>query len=191
MKEDELIGKIMKRANDPRRQNSSRANAASRGILSPDVASNLCPPATLESLRDAEDRMGFALPLLLKRVYLEVGNGVFGPGFGLYGLSGGFAEDLQGLTLPELYLSDMEYHWPEKLVSICDWGCTMGSAIDCSSPDGEMVFEGDASPRCMPEGITFAGWMEDWVNGVDLFERAYRRYQKRDRPTLRPPFDDY
>src|SRR5436190_20370076 len=122
MNEDELIGKIKERANDPRRQNSSRAKAASTGILSPKIRSNLCPPASLEALRDTEDRMGFSLTLLLKRLYLEVGNGGFGPGFGLYGLlSGGFADDLQGLTLPDLYLSAMEYDWPEKLVSICDW----------------------------------------------------------------------
>ena len=67
----------------------------------------------------------------------------FLPGYGLYGLSRGFAEDLQGLTLPDLYLTDTDYDgWPKKLVSICDWGCTMGSAIDCSTPEGEMIFIG-------------------------------------------------
>jgi len=52
--------------------------------------------------------MGFALPPLLERLYSEVGNGGFGPGYELCGLSGGFAEDLQGLTLPDLYLTDTD-----------------------------------------------------------------------------------
>ena len=120
--------------------------------------------------------MGFALPPLLERLYFEVGNGGLGPGYGLYGLSGGFAEDLQGLTLPDLYLTDTDYDGlPKKLVSICDWGCTMGSAIDCSIPEGEMIFIGAPIEVFLPEGITFARWMEDWVNGVDLFSRAHDR----------------
>jgi hypothetical protein len=180
MEADELIARIKERSNNPRFRNSMAGRAMS-----------LYPPVDLESVREAERQMGFRLPPLLERIYVEIGNGGFGPGFGLYGVAGGYAEDLQGLTLPELYLSEIEYHWPEKLVSICDWGCTMGSAIDCSSPEGEIVFLGDSSPVCMPEGITFTAWLEDWVNGVDLFERVYRRYQKRDRPALRPPFDDF
>jgi hypothetical protein len=176
MSEDELVFRIKERANDPTRRISCRGGPV------PDLFS----PTTCESVRAAESKMGFALPSLLARLYIEVANGGFGPGFGLYGLPGGHAEDLRGLTLPELYLSDIEYEWPPKLVTICDWGCTMGSAIDCSSPDGDVVFLGDSSPRCMPEGIMFAAWLEDWVNDVDLFHRAYRRYQQGDRPTLCP-----
>src|ERR1700722_464202 len=99
--------------------------------------------------------MGFALPVLLKRLYLDVGNGGVGARFGLYGIAGGFAEDLQGLALPDLYLSDTDSDgWPKQLVSICDWGCTMASAIDCSSPEGRMVFVGGPSALFLPEGIT-------------------------------------
>jgi hypothetical protein len=123
--------------------------------------------------------MGFALPPLLRRLYLEVGNGGFGPGFGLYGVTGGFADDQQDLTLPDLYLNETDYDlWPKKLVSICDWGCTMGSAIDCSSLEGQMVFVGGPGELFRPEGITFFQWMEDWVNSVDLFSRAYDRAEK-------------
>ena len=169
MADEDLISRIRDRANDSKRQNSSRAPTRDRTLLP-------CPPATLESLRQAEEQMGFALPPLLERLYLEVGNGGFGPGFGLYGISGGFAEDLQGLTLPDLYISETGYDgWPNKLVSICDWGCTMGCAIDCSAPKGEMVFVGGPGELFQSEGITFAQWMEDWVNGVDLFTRAHDR----------------
>lgn len=180
MEVEDLIGRIKERAND-----------VSLRISGSYGASSLCTPAALETVREAERQMGLRLPSLLKRLYVEVGNGGFGPGYGLYGVTGGFAEDLQGLTLPELYLEEIDYYWPDKLVPICDWGCTIGSAVDCSSVEGEMVFVGDGSPRCMPEGISFTEWMEDWVTGVDLFQRAYQRYQKLVRPTLGPPFENY
>jgi hypothetical protein len=176
MTEEDLIRRIKLRANDPRSQNSMLANSAAKGRLLSDVGLNLCPVATLESLREAEMPMGFALPPLLRCLYLEVGNGGFGPGYGLYGVSGGFEDDQQGMTLPDLYLSDADYDaWPKKLVSICDWGCTMGSAIDCSSLDGRMFFVGGRGGMFRAEGITFVQWMEDWVDGVDLFSRAYNR----------------
>jgi hypothetical protein len=170
--EDELIAKIKLRAADPEL----------RVTMFP--ADQMFPPAGLETVRAAEVEIGFKLPNLLVRLYVEVGNGGFGPGYGIYGIKGGHADDIQDLTLENLYLSDREYEWPERIVNICDWGCTMGSLIDCSTPEGQMVYMGDGSPVFMPEGITFAQWMEDWVNGVDLFDRVYKRYQKHDRPSL-------
>jgi hypothetical protein len=43
-------------------------------------------PVTMEELAQAEEQLGFALPALLRRIYLEVGNGGFGPGYGLFAL---------------------------------------------------------------------------------------------------------
>lgn len=44
------------------------------------------PPATVEEVEAAEVILGFQLPSLLRQIYLEVGNGGFGPGYGLYGV---------------------------------------------------------------------------------------------------------
>ena len=46
-------------------------------------------PATPEQLSEAERRLGVELPPLLRRLYLEVANGGFGPGSGLVGVVGG------------------------------------------------------------------------------------------------------
>ena len=43
-------------------------------------------PVTQQELDRAKAMLGFALPPLLKRVYLEVGNGGFGPAHGLFEL---------------------------------------------------------------------------------------------------------
>jgi hypothetical protein len=57
--------------------------------------------------------------------------------------------------------------WPHKLVRICDWGCLAESAVDCSTLEGEVVDLIDGWER-RPRGVTFARWMEQWVNGEEL-----------------------
>jgi hypothetical protein len=171
MTDHELTAKIKAIASDP----TMRTTAIRKlGIRQPDtpaavkaaelrnrIRSALAPgkrlnagdplPSTVcwELVRGAEDRLGFRLPLLLGHLWVEVGNGGFGPGYGLLGLEGGHMDDAQGLVLPDLYLSAVEdaawerflgTPWPQKLVPICDWGCQHMSAMDCSrASDGEMV----------------------------------------------------
>ena len=43
-------------------------------------------PASVDAVEAAERRFGHAFPSLLRRLYLEVGNGGFGPGYGIIGL---------------------------------------------------------------------------------------------------------
>ena len=136
------------------------------------------PPVGAPTVSAAESRLGFSLPPLLRELYLEVGNGGFGPSLGLFGLEGGlpigppWAE--RDTDIVEAYLASQEeghdYFVPREIV-ICDWGCLSGSAIDCSTPEGEMIFlrEDFSYTR---EGISFREWMEDWLGGVDLYERA-------------------
>jgi hypothetical protein len=47
------------------------------------------PPATEEQLQATEDILGFSLPGTLRRLYAEVANGGFGPGYGILGAVGG------------------------------------------------------------------------------------------------------
>jgi hypothetical protein len=152
------------------------------------------PPATWEMVRAAEERLGFPLPTLLGRLWVKVGNGGFGPGYGLFGLEGGHVEERSRFTLPELYFYAIEDPdllllpldkdaqllwnpppwdpWPKKLVPICDWGSDSQSAIDCSTPGGEMIDIREGIER-IPRRATFAQWMEDWVNGVKLWTHPH------------------
>jgi hypothetical protein len=152
------------------------------------------PPATWEMVRAAEERLGFPLPTLLGRVWIEVGNGGFGPGYGLFGLEGGHVEEISRLTVPDLYFYTLEDPnslllpldedaqlmwnappwdpWPKKLVPICDWGCGSQSAIDCSTAEGEVIDLREGIDR-IPRRATFARWMEDWVNGVKLWTHPH------------------
>src|SRR5690242_10047052 len=44
------------------------------------------PPATVAEVDAAEAALGLAIPPLLRRLYTEVGNGGFGPHYGLEGV---------------------------------------------------------------------------------------------------------
>lgn len=52
-------------------------------------AGSLPTPAAPASVADAERTIGFSLPPLLWRLYLEVADGGFGPAEGILGVRGG------------------------------------------------------------------------------------------------------
>lgn len=66
------------------------------------VKPKLFPPASEMAIVQAERRLGFALPPLPRRIYGEVGNGGFGPSYGLIGVPGGATDDL-GRSIVDLY----------------------------------------------------------------------------------------
>jgi hypothetical protein len=116
-------------------------------------------------------------------MYLEIGNGGFGPAYGLYGLRGGLTSELaDDQPIPELYLQLTEleageYSWPKRWLPICDWGCCIESVIDCSTGLGRMIFIMDGINK-YDEEITFAQWMADWAKGIDLWKKATRIKRK-------------
>jgi hypothetical protein len=157
---DPLIERVRELRLDPNRRTSMAK-------FSHDMPA-LRPPASLELVKDAERRLGFALPPLLRTLYTEIGNGGFGPGYGLWGI--GNSPDYDWITFDPP--DDCE---PSKAVTICEWGCANWSAIDCSTEEGEMVFSHDRPDLRdeIREGISFRQWMQDWADGVDLWARVY------------------
>jgi hypothetical protein len=153
----------------------ARRSGRATGLPDPDLP----PVATSEAVNAAEEAVRFPFPHLLRCLWTEVGNGGFGPGCGLLGLEGGLGEEAQNMNTVELYLSCLNANWlpgpgrtgwPEKLVVVCEWGCQNLTAVDCSTPQGEMVDLAEVElyqPR--RRGMTFAQWMEAWVKGEDLW----------------------
>lgn len=133
-----------------------------------------------------ERQLGFTLPPLLKRIYVEIGNGGFGPGYGLIGLTNGAPDDT-GKTAPEIYSSlqggpgdDPNWKWPHGLLPICHWGCAILSCVDCQDPNFRMrIFdpnayeEGDWADSFFEESNGFGIWIREWASGVDLWEAMY------------------
>jgi len=143
-------------------------------------------PADPIGIAKDEERLGFALPPVLKQIYVEIGNGGFGPGYGLIGLTNGIPNDL-GKTGPELYElfrgsdpNDPNWEWPCRLLPICDWGCAILSCVDCADTNFRMrifdpnVHEGDDwTDSFFEESVGFEPWISDWASGIDLWDRMY------------------
>lgn len=86
------------------------------------------------------------------------------------------------LPLPDLYLEYKEDStWIELIgeesasrsFPICDWGCLQGSVLDCSKPEGNMIFLTDKG-ESIDQQASFARWIEDWLEGIAVGDANYR-----------------
>lgn len=121
-----------------------------------------------EELVRAEAMLGFPLPSLLRRSYLEVGEGAFG-------LSPLFLDHSCGLEMPlvDSYVelrsesggnAKREDQWPEKLLIVYDWGCNMYLCVDCAHPE-QRVLRNDNNRD--PDVYTFeAPSLQQWLQAL-------------------------
>lgn len=89
------------------------------------------PRASCDDILEAERKLGFSLPPLLRSIYLEIGNGGWLVGPGIYGIGGSndTSEEENAVSISLDMASEFEW-WREYLV-IADQGCSMYSCIDC------------------------------------------------------------
>lgn len=120
---DDLIRRIQARVADP----MSAVDCAGWVRPIPTIA----PPATMAEVDVAEAAFGFAIPPLLRRLYTEVGNGKWGPYYGLDSIPTDGAEasenDIVGVyksciaTVPAGESPIVE--WPRGLLILIGRGC--------------------------------------------------------------------
>ncbi|MFN3648711.1 MAG: SMI1/KNR4 family protein [Armatimonadota bacterium] len=137
------------------------------------------PPATPDELAAAEAKLGFSLPPTLRLLYLRVGNGGFGPGYGLMGVAEGAADD-EGETVETWYArrraagpDEAGWRWPHRLLPLCSYGCAIYCCVDAASPEepvlrfdpSEAAEEGAYEDCLSPEGYSLRAWMADWAAG--------------------------
>lgn len=145
-------------------------------------------PITPDGVIASEAALGFDLPPLLKVLYGEIGNGGFGPGYGMLGLLNGATDDLRENAVAKLQALRVQTKekdgvpWPTNLLPICNWGCAIYSCIDCSSLTHDMVIFDpnphedqctDWSDSFFSEACGFDEWIQLWARGVDLWDRVY------------------
>jgi hypothetical protein len=128
-------------------------------------------PASPEAVADAERALGHALPSLLRRLFLEVGNGGFGPGYGVLGVRGGSTDHLGRITLDayrEFHSARRAQSLPDALLPLCHWGCGIYSLVDCASQHGH-IWASDPNPGVeddtFRQPLTLAEWFARWVEG--------------------------
>jgi hypothetical protein len=139
--------------------------------------------ATAQELEITETQLGFALPAFLKRLYLEVANGGFGPGYGLIGTTGGASDDRGFIT--DLHNADNDPkrrtrypNWPTRAIRICNWGCGMYSLVESSSLQ-MYLFNPDADEtafpnQLMPHHKTLEEFWQAWTDDTNLLEDAFK-----------------
>lgn len=140
---DVLIARIKERVADPLRA----VDVAAWVCPMPKVA----PPATLAEVDAAEVALGFAIPPLLRRLYTEVGNGGFGPNYGLEGVptTPPVPDAANIVTLYEAYNWEPPpehpaHVWPPGWVPLIGGGC---NTIECADflhpPHAVALFDPD------------------------------------------------
>ncbi|KYG21793.1 hypothetical protein SE92_17345 [Bradyrhizobium sp. AT1] len=139
-------------------------------------------PGKTGDMASDERHLRFRLPPLLRRIYADIGNGGFGPGYGLIGLTNGVPDDT-GKTAVEIYemlRSASELAWPDGLLPICHWGCAIYSCVDCLDPDFRMrIFDpnghdgDDWTDAFFEESLSFEDWITSWASGVNLWDAMY------------------
>jgi hypothetical protein len=96
-----------------------------------------CPVASQDAISAAESKLTFSLPPLLRACLTEIGNGRFGPGYGLMCVEGGTTSD-SGELVDVYYAvqSDSKLlgkNWPKGVLPFCNWGCNLFSCVDCTT----------------------------------------------------------
>lgn len=118
--------------------------------------------------------MGFMLPDLLRKCYVLIGNGGFGPGYGLIGISGSALSDFG--TLGDTYhqlKSDQEAvgnQWPQAVIPICSWGGNIFSCVDCSTAQGQMLVFEDF--KLWPQDYCLEEFFEMWLRDEDILSHG-------------------
>ncbi|MEU0965040.1 SMI1/KNR4 family protein [Streptomyces sp. NPDC005917] len=120
-------------------------------------------PASQAAVDKVERVVGYPLPPLLRRLYMEVADGGFGPFGGIVGTTDeevleGYVEYLEG----ELDVDEPPSP-PRGVFFFCDFGCAMWALLDCRHPEGQMWWweEGDRHKL----DLTFPQWLEAWLDG--------------------------
>ena len=129
-------------------------------------------PASPERVAAAESQLGFQLPPLLRRLYLEVADGGFGPGFGMFPVGEHRAAGSEE-TIVEVHARlATDPAWPGRLLPICDWGCANWSCLDCRSKRGPIVtLAGEQG--FFNTGHDLRSWLEAWLAHANLWSEMF------------------
>lgn len=92
-------------------------------------------------LNNLEEIINLKLPTVFKQLFLNLGNGNFGPDYGFFNLFEDSAS--RKITINEAYqdiqnanIKDWDWKLPQLFVPFLYWGADIYSIIDCSSPSG-------------------------------------------------------
>lgn len=130
------------------------------------------------NLTNLEQKIGLTLPPVIKQLYLELGNGDFGPDYGFFLLQE--EEGKSKITLNQAYqelhqakIKDWDWELSKLLVPFLYWGADIYSLVDCGDPDGAVYVldenlknEKTTWQSCVWQHCgSIVEWLEKWSEG--------------------------
>ena len=137
-------------------------------------------PISETRVATAEKRLSVAFPELLRELLTNVGNGGFGPGYGIIGIGKRGALDDMGqdlVTVNKMHRKGPKHcpiwSWPESRLTFGFHGCACYYCLDCSSQlypvylfDPSRIRREKADPitnAFSRESKSFKSWIETWL----------------------------
>ncbi len=138
---ENILQKIKQRVSDPETIHDMAIG------LSP--APKINPVVSVEKIKGIEKELGFKFPDLLVKIYTEIGNGGFGPGYGLYDIDEAKKNYLE-------WMSDPEKEWEKGTFPLCTWGCAIDSYVDCEDENFPVYFTNEDHDHVVDNEMTFS-----------------------------------
>lgn len=164
----DLLKKIQSRALNPHTR------------IDMDIGVHELPPIlSEENIQQFENKIGYVLPDILKQLFLQIGNGGFGPGYGLFPLISDKEENM--LDFSQDFVSCGFEFWKPSHIPLVHWGCGIYTFMDLEQPHANLqVFDGSNYDEEIPEfnGVfeiphTLDSFLQAWVNEVDLWKEMF------------------
>lgn len=125
---------------------------------------NLPTPCAEVDIDEMERVIGFGLPKLLRACLQQLGNGGYGPGYGIIGIGRcGHQSDYGDLVaLYETLKIGLEgpVAWPNRLLAFCDWGSNIYSCVECDDGASIWLYRNN---RIKKQPFSLPGFFEDWI----------------------------
>lgn len=130
-------------------------------------------PLKDKDVAKAEASLGFRLPEALRKLYLEIADGNFGPYFGIRRLSN-WAKDYQKLRAD--LRAERGHEWPEALLPLVFLN---GRRVCLDRHSGEVIFWDRPAKRCsvkkweesfVAHAASLEEWLERWVDTPTVCE---------------------
>ena len=143
------------------------------------------------NLTNLETKIDLTLPSVIKQLYLELGNGDFGPDYGFFLL-----EEVEGnkkITLDQAHqelhqakIKDWDWELSKLLVPFLYWGADIYSLVDCGDPNGAVYVldenlkdENTTWQSCVwKHQNSILDWLKKWsegdVSGRSLWLEMYQ-----------------
>lgn len=134
---------------------------------STDLDPALPPPAPVseQDVQRAEAAIGYPLPPLARRIYLELADGGVGPFGGIEGIIDGEFPLGESTDEPPGPSDDPDEPPapPRGVVMFCDFGCAMWALLDCRHPQGQMWWSEEGERHKLH--LTLPEWFAAWLTG--------------------------